>query len=92
MINNEKLISILESKIEEGYGIIEELDISSKDFETAILNLFQCQATIKGLKNEGKEVQELNAYDKAVERNEVVELKSNEEIEKALSKNKDVEI
>lgn len=77
MIDRERFANILKQKLEEGYKVVEEVSIASEDCRRAIVNMFEIEGTIKGLLNLTKEAKELNDYDA--------------EVEKALSKNKDVE-
>lgn len=77
MIDRERLANILKQKLEEGYGVVENVSIASEDCRRAIVNMFEIEGTIKGLLNLTKEAKELNGYDA--------------EVEKALSKNKDVD-
>lgn len=77
MIDRERFANILKQKLEEGYGVVENVSIASEDCRRAIVNMFEIEGTIKGLLNLTKEAKELNEYDA--------------EVEKALSKNKDVD-
>lgn len=76
MLNKELMIKILIEKLEEGYDIVKKKKIDDKDFGTTVVNMFEIEKTIKDL-------EEKDAFDKEMK---------NEEIEKALSKNKDVEV
>lgn len=78
MIDKERMVNILEKKLEEGYGVVENVSIASEDCRRAIINMFEIEGTIKGLTNATEEARELNRYD--------------EEVEKALSKNTDIEV
>lgn len=77
MIDRERFANILKQKLEEGYGVVENVSIASEDCRRAIVNMFEIEGTIKGLLNLTKEAKKLNEYDA--------------EVEKALSKNKDVD-
>lgn len=78
MIDKERMVRILENKLEEGYSVVENVSIASEDCRRAIINMFEIEGTIKGLTNATEEARELNRYD--------------EEVEKALSKNTDIEV
>ena len=52
MINKEKMIEILQNKIEEGYDIITNLKINDKDYGTSVMNMFETAKTIDQLKQE----------------------------------------
>lgn len=82
-LDKERLAKILESKLEQGYDVIENIDISSPECKVAIINMFEINATIEGLRNDTKEAKELNDYDKEMEKIA---------IEKALAKNSDIEV
>lgn len=82
-LDKERLAKILETKLEEGYGVIENTEISSPECKVAIINMFEINATIEGLRNDTKEAKELNDFDNEMERIAV---------EKALAKNSDVEV
>lgn len=76
ILDKEKMIEILKEKIEEGYDIVKSKRIDDKDFGTTVVNMFEIEKTIKDL-------EEKNNFDKEMK---------NDEIEKALSKNKEVEV
>lgn len=82
-LDKERLAKILESKLEQGYDVIENIDISSPECKVAIINMFEINATIEGLRNDTKEAKELNDFDAEMERIAV---------EKVLAKNSDVEV
>lgn len=52
MLNKEKMIEILQNKIEEGYSIVESLKINDKEYGTAVMNMFETAKTIDQLKQE----------------------------------------
>ena len=81
MLDKEKMISILEDKLSEGYDIVSSKSIADKDYGTVVMNMFETDKTIEQLKQE-------IAFDK--EMTEKVEIKMSEEVEKALSKNEEV--
>ena len=76
MLNKELMIEILQEKLDKGYDIVRSKNIDDKDFGTTVVNMFEIEKTIKDLK-------EKDAFDK-----EMLE----DDIEKALSKNKEVEV
>ena len=81
MLNKEKLIDILQNKIDEGYNIINDLKINDKEFGTAVVNIFEIAKTIDQLKQE-------IAFDK-----EMSKEMTNEEVkalEEIISKNEEV--
>ena len=75
MLNKEKMIEILQEKIDSGYAIIEGLSISDKEYGAVVMNMFETAKTIEQLN------QEIN-FDK--------EMNKEVEVEKALSKNEEV--
>lgn len=52
MLNKERMIEILQNKIEEGYSIVESLKINDKEYGTAVMNIFETAKTIDQLKQE----------------------------------------
>ena len=52
MLNKERMIEILQNKIEEGYSIVESLKINDKEYGTAVMNMFETAKTIDQLKQE----------------------------------------
>lgn len=52
MLNKEKMIEILQNKIEEGYSIVESLKINDKEYGTVVMNMFETAKTIDQLKQE----------------------------------------
>ena len=52
MLNKERMIEILQKKIEEGYSIVESLKINDKEYGTAVMNMFETAKTIDQLKQE----------------------------------------
>ena len=48
-IDREKMINLMKEKIEEGYKVVEELNIRDKDCVTAIVNIFELEKTINDL-------------------------------------------
>lgn len=81
MLNKERMIEILQNKIEEGYSIVESLKINDKEYGTAVMNMFETAKTIDQLKQE-------IAFDKEMSKD-----KTNEEakaLEEITSKNEEV--
>ena len=52
MLNKERMIEILQNKIEEGYSIVESLKINDKEYGTVVMNIFETAKTIDQLKQE----------------------------------------
>lgn len=52
MLNKERMIEILQNKIDEGYDIITNLKINDKDYGTSVMNMFETAKTIDQLKQE----------------------------------------
>ena len=83
MLNKEKMIEILQNKIEEGYSIVESLKINDKEYGTAVMNMFETAKTIDQLKQEiafdeemSKEMtnEEAKALEEITSKNEEVSL------------------
>ena len=83
MLNKEKMIEILQNKIEEGYSIVESLKINDKEYGTAVMNIFETAKTIDQLKQEiafdeemSKEMtnEEAKALEEITSKNEEVSL------------------
>ena len=77
MLNKERMIEILQNKIEEGYSIIESLKINDKEYGTAVMNMFETAKTIDQLKQEiafDKEMrnEEAKALEEITNKNEEV--------------------
>ena len=77
MLNKEKMIEILQNKIEEGYSIVESLKINDKEYGTAVMNMFETAKTIDQLKQEmafDKEMsnEEAKALEEITNKNEEV--------------------
>lgn len=87
MINKERMIEILSKKIDEGYEIVEKTSIVDKNFSLAVVNMFELDKTISDLK---KQI-ENNEIEKMENEPEVTK-EEYEEIERALSKNKEVSL
>lgn len=80
ILDKERMIEILTEKLNEGYDIVKSKKIDDKDFATVVVNMFEIEKTILDL-------QEKDAFDK-----EMMSKEEKEEIENALSKNKEVEV
>ncbi len=80
ILDKERMIEILTEKLNEGYDIVKSKKIDDKDFGTVVVNMFEIEKTILDL-------QEKDAFDK-----EMMSKEEKEEIENALSKNKEVEV
>lgn len=83
MLNKERMIEILQNKIEEGYSIVESLKINDKEYGTAVMNMFETAKTIDQLKQEiafdkemSKEMtnEEAKALEEITNKNEEVSL------------------
>ena len=77
MLNKEKMIEILQNKIDEGYDIITNLKINDKDYGTSVMNMFETAKTIDQLKQEmafDKEMtnEEAKALEEITNKNEEV--------------------
>ena len=77
MLNKERMIEILQNKIEEGYSIIESLKINDKEYGTAVMNMSETAKTIDQLKQEiafDKEMtnEEAKALEEITNKNEEV--------------------
>ena len=84
MVDKLRLCEILEQKLEEGYDCITEMKMSDSNFASSVTNMFQIEKTIK-------ELTEQDNYDKAI-LEDPIKVQSNEEIEKALAKNMEIEV
>ena len=74
-IDREKMINLMKEKIEEGYKVVEELNIRDKDCVTAIVNIFELEKTINDLDAKEKFDAEMRPEVKAaLEKNEEVEV------------------
>ena len=74
-IDREKMKELCIKKIEEGYKVIEELNIRDKDCVTAIVNVFELEKTINDLDAKEKFDAEMTPKVKAaLEKNEEVEV------------------
>lgn len=74
-IDREKMINLMKEKIEEGYKVVEELNIRDKDCVTAIVNIFELEKTINDLDTKEKFDAEMTPEVKAaLEKTEEVEV------------------
>lgn len=74
-IDREKMINLMKEKIEEGYKVVEELNIRDKDCVTAIVNIFELEKTINDLDAKEKFDAEMTPEVKAaLEKNKEVEV------------------
>jgi hypothetical protein len=83
MLNKEKMIEILQNKIEEGYSIVESLKINDKEYGTAVMNMFETAKTIDQLKQE-------IAFDKEMSEKREMTNEEAKALEEITSKNEEV--
>jgi hypothetical protein len=83
MLNKEKMIEILQNKIEEGYSIVESLKINDKEYGTAVMNMFETAKTIEQLKQE-------IAFDKEMSEKREMTNEEAKALEEITSKNEEV--
>lgn len=83
MLNKEKMIEILQNKIEEGYSIVESLKINDKEYGTAVMNMFETAKTIDQLKQE-------IAFDKEMSEKREMTNQEAKALEEITSKNEEV--
>lgn len=83
MLNKEKMIEILQNKIEEGYSIVESLKINDKEYGTAVMNMFETAKTIEQLKQE-------IAFDKEMSEKKEMTNEEAKALEEITSKNEEV--
>jgi hypothetical protein len=75
-INKERIINLIRNKIDEGYEIIEKTTLENKEIGRMFMDMFELDKTLDQIEQEDN-------FDKEMEK---------EEIQKALSKNKEVEV
>ena len=75
-INKERIIKLIQDKIDEGYEIIEKTTLENKEIGRMFMDMFELDKTLDQIEQEDN-------FDKEMEK---------EEIQKALSKNKEVEV
>lgn len=85
MLNKEKMIEILQNKIEEGYSIVESLKINDKEYGTAVMNMFETAKTIEQLKQE-------IAFDKEMSEKRDMTNEEAKALEEITSKNEEVSL
>lgn len=75
-INKERIVKLIKEKIDEGYDIIEKTNLENKEIGRMFMDMFELDKTLDQIEQEDN-------FDKEMEK---------EEIKKALSKNKEVEV
>lgn len=75
-INKERIIKLIQDKIDEGYDIIEKTTLENKEIGRMFMDMFELDKTLDQIEQEDN-------FDKEMEK---------DEIQKALSKNKEVEV
>ena len=75
-INKERIIKLIQDKIDEGYEIIEKTTLENKEIGRMFMDMFELDKTLDQIEQEDN-------FDKEMEK---------DEIQKALSKNKEVEV
>ena len=78
-INKERIVKLIKEKIDEGYSIIENTTLESKEIGRMFMDMFELDKTLDQIEQEDNFDKEMSEKDK-------------EEIQKALSKNKEVEV
>ena len=73
-IDKERIVKLIQEKIDEGYDIIEKTTLENKEIGRMFMDMFELDKTLDQIEQE-------NNFDK-----------ERDEIEKALSKNKEVEV
>ena len=85
MLDKERMIEILQNKIEEGYSIVESLKINDKEYGTAVMNMFETAKTIEQLKQE-------IAFDKEMSEKREMTNEEAKALEEITSKNEEVSL
>ena len=81
-INKERIVKLIKEKIDEGYDIIQNTTLESKEIGRMFMDMFELDKTLDQIEQENNFDKEWeNPVDRTVD-----------EIEKALSKNKEVEV
>ena len=75
-IDKERIVKLIKEKIDEGYDIIQNTTLESKEIGRMFMDMFELDKTLDQIEQE-------NGFDKEIEK---------DEIQKALSKNKEVEV
>lgn len=78
-IDKERIIKLIQDKIDEGYEIIEKTNLENKEIGRMFMDMFELDKTLDQIEQEDNFDKEMSEKDK-------------EEIQKALSKNKEVEV
>ena len=78
-INKERIVKLIKEKIDEGYEIIEKTNLENKEIGRMFMDMFELDKTLDQIEQEDNFDKEMSEKDK-------------EEIKKALSKNKEVEV
>ena len=78
-INKERIVKLIKEKIDEGYDIIEKTNLENKEIGRMFMDMFELDKTLDQIEQEDNFDKEMSEKDK-------------EEIQKALSKNKEVEV
>lgn len=84
-IDKERIIKIIKEKIDEGYEILSKTNIENKEIGRMFMDMFELNKTLDQLQQE-------EAFDKEMAEDREMTTKEYEEINKALSKNKEVEV
>ena len=85
MLNKERMIEILQNKIEEGYSIVESLKINDKEYGTAVMNMFETAKTIDQLKQE-------IAFDEEMSKDKEMTNEEAKALEEITNKNEEVSL
>lgn len=81
-IDKERIVKLIKEKIDEGYDIIQNTTLESKEIGRMFMDMFELDKTLDQIEQENNFDKEWeNPVDRTVD-----------EIEKALSKNKEVEV
>lgn len=78
-IDKERIVKLIKEKIDEGYDIIQNTTLESKEIGRMFMDMFELDKTLDQIEQEDNFDKEMSEKDK-------------EEIQKALSKNKEVEV
>ena len=78
-IDKERIVKLIKEKIDEGYSIIENTTLESKEIGRMFMDMFELDKTLDQIEQEDNFDKEMSEKDK-------------EKIQKALSKNKEVEV
>ena len=83
-IDKERIVKLIKEKIDEGYSIIENTTLESKEIGRMFMDMFELDKTLDQIEQEDN-------FDKERSEKKMSE-KDKDEIQKALSKNKEVEV